>query len=214
MIQDLVLFGAGGMGREMLAVLKDINQAKPTYRLVAYIVDDEYYQKDQIVWNIPVKNKEWLLKQRDDVVCCCAMGYPKQRRKVQKELMSAGIRFANIIHPTAEITSGSQIGSGCILWHSSGVSIDCKLGDGVFLSTYALVGHDVVIEDYVTCFPKSQISGKVQVGEAACIGSMSFIQERIKIGKEAIVAPGSIVFANVKKQTHVMGNPAKRIELF
>ena len=53
----------------------------------------------------------------------------------------------------------------------------------------------------------------MRIGEAACIGAMSFIIEKIKIGAEAVIAPGSIVFCNVKEGIHVMGNPAKRIEL-
>ena len=45
------------------------------------------------------------------------------------------------------------------------------------------------------------------------IGAMAFINERITVGKEAVVAAGSIVFLRVKDHTHVMGNPAHKVEL-
>lgn len=211
-VSKLAIFGAGGMAKEVAAMVKDINRAAPAFDLVAFVVDDEYHQGGSIR-DIPIYNKKWLLEQKENVVCCCAVGYPKERRKIQKELMELGVQFANLIHPTAGIWEGISLGTGCIFYPHVGISVDCSIGDGVFLGEYVLIGHDAILQDYVTCFSKAQISGKANIGQAVGIGSMAFVREKIKIGAEAVVSPGSIVLANVKEGTHVIGNPAKRIIL-
>lgn len=212
-MQDLVLFGAGATAREVPTLIRDINREKPSFRLVGYAVDDAFYEDGIKIREVPIVSREWLVKHKDDIVCACAIGYPKERRKVQKELIQEGIRFTNLIHPATIMGEGCVIGNGCI-WHGGcQITVDCNLGDGIFLNGDVTIGHDSVLEDYVTCFPRCQISGQVRIGEATCIGAMSFINERRKIGAEAVIAPGSIVFNNVKAGTHVMGNPAKRIEI-
>lgn len=212
--QKLALFGAGGMAREVAdLILPAINEKTPVYDFIAYVVDDKYYEEGKKIRGIPIRNRQWLIDNRETVVCCCAIGYPKAREQIQKNLMAEGVRFVNLIHPSSEYSDTAQIGVGCIFYSHVGVSVDCRLGDGVFLSKYASVGHDTILGDYVTCFPKSQISGRAVIGEAACIGSLSFIQEKVKVGAEAVIAPGSMVFTNVKPKTYVLGNPAKRIAL-
>lgn len=212
-MQDIVLFGAGAMAREVSTLIQEINSEKASFHLVGYAVDDAFYDDGMKIRGVSVVSREWLVKHKDDVVCACAIGYPKERRKAQKELLQEGVRFTNLIHPTTIIGEGSVIGNGCILQGWTSITTDCTLGDGIFMNGDVTIGHDAVLEDYVTCFPRCQISGQVRIGEAVCIGAMAFINAKRKIGAEAVVAPGSIVFNNVKAGTHVMGNPAKRVEI-
>ncbi len=212
-MQDLVLFGAGGMAKEVAALVRDINNVKATFRHIAYVVDDEYYHERTEIHGIAVFPRRWLIEHKDDVVCACAIGYPQERRRVQESLKQEGIQFVSLLHPTTRMGEGTVIGEGCIMEPFCDVSVDCRLGDGIFLNGNVNIGHDSTLGAFVTCFARAQISGGVQIGEASCIGTMSFINERRKIGAEAVVAPGSIVFRNVKGGTHVMGNPAKRIEI-
>lgn len=212
-MQDLVLFGAGGMAKETASLVQDINEKKLTFRHIAYVVDDAYFQEGGEIRGVPILSRKWLLEYKKHVVCACAVGYPKERRAIQKSLMQEGVHFASLLHPTTRLGEGTVLGEGCIIQSGCDISVDCQIGEGAFLNGNLNIGHDTVLGDYVSCFPRCQISGKVRIGEAACIGAMSFISEKIKIGAEAVIAPGSIVFCNVKEGIHVMGNPAKRIEL-
>lgn len=212
-MQDLVVFGAGGMAKEISILVQAVNKEKSSFRHIAYAIDDEYYHENMNIHGVPVFSRKWLIEHRDDVVCVCAIGYPKERRKAQKGLTQEGVRFVSLVHPTTRIWEGTTIGAGCMIQPDCGISVDCRLGDGIFLNGDVNIGHDVVLEDFVTCFPRVQISGKVHIGEAACIGAMSFINEKRKVGAEAVIAPGSIVFNNVRDKIHVMGNPAKRVEI-
>ncbi len=212
-MQELVIFGAGGFAKEVSGIIRDINRETGQYNLVGYAVDDEYFIDDTTIHGVKVFNRRWLLEHKEDVKCVCGIGYPKERKAVQSSLISQGVQFVTLIHPTAIIEDGTVIGEGCIIQHNAAVSYDCRVGKGVFLSDYVTLGHDVEIGDFATCFPKSQISGGARIGDNTIIGSLSFINEKIRVGQNAIVAPGSIVFRNVKDNTHVMGNPARKVEL-
>ena len=92
------------------------------------------------------------------------------------------------------------------------ISVNCAIGDGVLLNTRVNIGHDVKIGDYTTVSPNSSISGGCHIGEEVMIGGHSFINIGRTIGDRATVAAGSIVFTNVKSETTVLGNPAKRMK--
>lgn len=213
-MQDLAIFGAGGMAREIAYMIKRINQQDMKYRFVGFVVDNEFYSEGSEVMGYPLNSKDWLVTHRDDTKCVCCIGYPKDRRKTMRELMREGIKFETLVDPTTYIGGNVNIGNGCIISGLNILTTDISIGDGVFLNgPMVTIGHDSVIEDYVTCFPKVQVSGGCHIGEAALIGAMSYIHEHKTIGEEAVVAPGSIVMRNVKSGMHAMGNPARVIKL-
>ncbi len=213
-MKDIVIYGIGGMAKETFALIEDINKKKSTYNCVAFSVDDSYYIDGMDLMGHKVYKREWLLKHKDEVKCVCCVGYPKDRRQVMSGLEAEGISFETLIHPTASVSDASHIGCGSIIGAYCGISVDAKLGKGVFLNSCMVsIGHDCILDDYVTCFPKAQISGGCRIGEAALIGSLSYIHEKKRIGREAIIAPGSIVMRNVQDGKYAMGNPAKIMEL-
>ncbi len=211
---DLVIYGAGGMARETMIMVNDINEKKKTFHFLGYAVDDEYFIDGMTVDDQLVYSRDWLLTHKDDVECVCAIGYPKERRNVMNSLKGEGVRFATLIHPQASVINIESVGKGCIIGAFCSVSVGTHVGEGVFMnSCMVTVGHDSVLDDYVTCFPKAQISGGCHIGEAALIGSLAYIHENKNIGAEAVVAPGSVVLRNVKRGMHAIGNPAKVFDL-
>ena len=212
-MKKLVIFGAGGMAKEVAMLIKDINSVEHKFDLCGFAVDDKYYKLEMEILGLPVFTRDWLIAHKQDYGCACAVGYPIARRRVQEGLISEGVRVESLLHPTTRIGENTVIGFGCIMEPGCDISVDCMVGNGVFLNGNVNIGHDSVIGDYVTCFPKSQISGHVIIEDEACIGTMAFVNVNRRIGKRAIVAPGSFVFNNVKDDTHVLGNPARRIEI-
>lgn len=213
-MKNLVLYGAGGMARETVLLVGAINEQIPTYNLLGFVVDSDFYSKDMVINDIPVLgDREWLIRNREEVVCCCAIGDQIVRKEIQESLRNEGIQFTTLISPTVYIDPTTRIGEGCIIQSKCMMSVNINIGDGVFLNSEVVIGHDVTIEDFVTCYPRCQISGRCRIETMAQIGAMSFLNEKITVGREAVVAPGSIVFNRVKEGTHVWGNPAHRIQL-
>jgi len=76
-----------------------------------------------------------------------------------------------LIHPTAIIDKGAQIGSGTSIWHWTHVSdgakvgCNCNIGQNVYISSNAVIGSnvkiqnnvsvydEVILDDYVFCGP-------------------------------------------------------------
>ncbi len=212
-MKDIIIYGTGGLGRETVLLVNDINKCIKKYNLLGFSVDDEYYQEGKMIDGYKLYTKEWLISHREEVFCVCAIGYPMARRKTMLSLLDLGIEFESLIHPTSSIVDIDNMGKGCIIGGYCFTSTGVVLGDGIFLDGFVNIGHDAVLENYVTCFPKAQISGGSYIGEASSIGSLAFIHEKRKIGKEVVIAPGSIVLRNVKDKMHVFGNPARIVEI-
>lgn len=210
---DLMIYGIGGMAKETVRLIETINKSEHKYNIVGFAVDDSYYEDNKSVLGLSVYRRKWLVDRREELCCVCCIGYPQDRRKVMGSLKEDGVHFETIIHPTAYVDEESVLEEGCIIGSYCGISPECKLGKGVFLNApMVIIGHNCILGDYVTCFPKSQISGGCKIGEAALIGSMAYLHENRKVGKEAVIAPGSVVMRNVDEKTHVIGNPAKKID--
>ena len=54
-LTKLVLFGAGGLGREIAVLIKQINNIKPTFDLLGFIVDSEYLVQQNGCWKEKMK---------------------------------------------------------------------------------------------------------------------------------------------------------------
>lgn len=214
-MQKIVIFGAGGFGRETAMTIEKINSIEAKYDVLGYLVDEEYYSPGERVRDYPILGtSEWFRKNYGEVECVCAIGRPKDRQRVMQKLESKGVRFCTLIHPDAGIdTRTAKIGEGTIIQAGSLIGPDVVIGKGVFINSGIHIGHDCRIDDYVTIYPRCQISGGVHIETRTMVGAMSFLNEKVKIGEGAVVAAGSIVFRNVKRYTHVMGNPAKKVDL-
>ena len=213
-LKKLVLFGAGGMGREVAILVGYINSVNPTFDFCGYVVDDEYYQDGHMINGLPMLGTiAWLVEHKDEFCCALCIGDAKARAAVFNRLEGLGIELVTLISPDVYIDPSVNVGAGCIISARCLVSPNVDIGEGVFLNTDVAVGHDTIIKRCATLYPRSQISGNCVIGEAAQVGSCSFLSSGAKIGDGAIVAPLSAVYGKVKANTHVIGNPAHRINL-
>ncbi len=216
-MKDIVLYGAGGMGREAANMIKDsINVMRPnSYRLIGYIVDEQYAKPGTDVNGYPVLGgMEWLVRHRDDVVCGLTIGEQfDEKERVFKQLDENGIRIETLIDGYAYVPETCRVGRGCYIGYNCILSANSTIGDGVFLNTQCICGHDLTIGNFSTFHTRATIAGYCTIGSYVMIGGCAYVIPHRKIGDRAVVAAGSIVFTNVKAGTHVLGNPAKRINL-
>ncbi|MBR6400416.1 MAG: acetyltransferase [Firmicutes bacterium] len=211
-MKNIVLYGAGGFGKETAYIIERINDAEPTYNLLGFIDDDPRYHDDVTINGYPwLGTGDWIIEHKNDCVCTCTIGYPKIKAKIQQRLSAQGVRFETIIAPDARISPLCEIGTGSVIYGYSNVSVNCRIGEGVLLNGRVSVGHDVEIGNYTTIMAGTGISGGCTIGAETNIGGHAFIVPNRKVGDGAVIAAGSIVFTNVKAGTTVLGNPAKRM---
>jgi acetyltransferase-like isoleucine patch superfamily enzyme len=102
------------------------------------------------------------------------------------------------------IGSGTIINSRCIIDNRGSLCI----GENVSISmgsTILTQGHDIDDE----LFPV--LSYETVIDDYACIFSNSIIYPGVKIGKGAVIFPGSVVIKNIQDLEVVGGNPIKLI---
>ena len=212
-MKKIVIYGAGGCGREVASIIEVLNSISPRYSIVGFVDDTESFRAgDTINGYSWLGQKEWLLKHKDEFLCVCAIGTSHNRAVLQKELSQKGVQFETIIAYGTYIGPYSKIGNGCILYGGITISANCVVGDGVLLNQGCNIGHDSVIGDFTSIMPGTGISGGVKIGSEVSIGGHAFIIPGRKIGDNAVIAAGSVVFTNVKAGTTVLGNPARRIK--
>ncbi len=209
-MKRIVLFGAGGFGREVANLIEGINRLTPTYEILGFL-DERVNKKNDTINGYPVLGgREWILK-HSDVLCTCTIADVNTRARIQDDLSRNGITFETIVSANNHIPNSSVIGKGCVLYPDVKVSVNVTVADGVLLNTGTLIGHDVNIGKYTSIMTGTGISGGCMIGEKVAIGGHAFIVPGKKIGDRSVVAAGSIVFTNVRTGTTVLGNPAKRI---
>lgn len=211
-MKDLIIIGAGGFGREVLQWIKDCNSAKgPTWNVLGFIDDNL-----EVLNNIPC-DKEVIGKISDhtpsaNVYYTIALALPSLKKKIALDFKSKGAEFANIYHPKAIVSEFCEIGEGVILTANAKLSPNVKLGNFVTLLGSG-VGHDAELGDFSTISGYCSINGHVKVGEGAFIASNAVVAPGKKVGAWSYVGMGSMVISNVKEQTKVMGNPARRLKI-
>lgn len=150
----------------------------------------------------------------DDVRLLIAIGDVVIRRRVFKELMAQGAKFASLIHPTAIAADNMRLGPGSILCPGAFVGPLANIGANVPVNTYASVGHDVEVGDHSIFSPYAAANGKVVLGEGCFLGSSAVITPLRKVGAFTKVSAGSVVARDIEEGCLAHGNPAKARRMF
>lgn len=210
-MKDIIIVGAGGFGREVLQWLTDINKKNATWNIKGFI-DDNIHALENYTYPEKVLGTIEGWSPSENEVFACAISDPDIKERVVTLLKSRGAEFASVIHPDSSIGEYNELGEGVVIYPDARITVNVKIGNFVtFLHSFA--GHDVTIGDYSTIYGCSSLNGFVKVGNNVLISShVDVIPER-KIGDHAFVGAGSVVIDNVKANTKVFGNPAKKMIL-
>lgn len=210
-MKDLIIVGASGFGREVAQYIEDINALRPTWNIQGFI-DDNLNALDGIGHGYQVIDTIEAHQPREDTDYVCALAAPALKERISNKLRERGAIFPTIAHPSARISRYAKIGTGCIITPNSNVNTEAVLGDFVAVLASG-IGHDASVGDYSTLSGHVCINGHVKVGRGVFIGCGALIAPSKKIGDGAIVGIGSVVISNVKGNTKVFGNPAKRMTI-
>lgn len=78
------------------------------------------------------------------------------------------------------------------------------------LNSYVAIGHHAVIGSSSVLSPKSLVTGRSELGNCCFMGSGAIITPGKKVSDNVSVGAGSVVYRNVKANTKVFGNPARK----
>lgn len=206
-MKDIIIVGAGGFAREVAWLIEEINNKIPTWNLVGFF--DENRSDVTELNGYQVLYKTDLLKY-EEAFFVVAIGDSETRKKVVERY--ASYRFATLIHPDVSISSTNQIGEGTIICKGNIITVNVSIGNHVIINLDSSVGHDVILEDFVTVLPSVNISGYVKIKECSSIGTGSQIIQEKTIGRNSIIGAGSVILSDINDYVVAVGIPAKEIK--
>lgn len=211
-MNKIAIFGAGGFGREVLQIVKDINKLEQSWECVGFLLDTDF-GSTALVQGIPVVGGIDWLKRNPEVKVVVAVGSSAKRFQITNRIKAeCSNEFAILVHPRAWIGSGVEIGDGTIICAGALITTDIKIGQNVHVNIGATIGHDAILQDFTTLNPSVNISGNVTLSSGVEVGTGSVVIPGCTIGEWSIIGAGSIVTKAIKENCTSVGAPAKVIK--
>jgi acetyltransferase EpsM len=206
------IFGAGGLGREVLNVLRASAAAGQTVICQGFIVEPEF-TTEPVVHGLPVHRELSVLCHDPEIRVVVAIGNPASRRAaVQKIERIAGSCFISAIHPAAAIGMEVHMDTGVMVLGPASITTGVSMGRHVLINPLVNISHDCKLADYATLGPGVALAGGVEVGEGAELGTGADVIPHTMVGAWSVVGAGAAVIRAVAANTTVVGVPARPIE--
>ena len=124
-MQDIVIIGAGGFGREVKTLIDSINKNNKIYNFLGFY--DDGIEKGKIINGFPILGSvSDLNKVSKPLYIALGLGDPITKSKVVASLSNTNLSFPSLIHPSVIISDDEvTIGNGCII--CAGTIITCNI---------------------------------------------------------------------------------------
>ncbi len=210
----IAIYGAGGFGREVFCLIKDINAISPKWEVIGFFDDGK--SKGELVghYGSVLGGMTELNGWHESLAVVIAIGSTQSLKKIVADINNPLVYFPNIIYPGIKFADESSVsmGKGNIIQRASFFSCDVKIGDFNVFNGSAVLGHDVVMGSFNILMPAVRISGGTTIGNSNFFGVSSIVLQGKTIGNGVTLSAGSVLMRNPKDGKLYIGNPAKLME--
>ena len=209
-MKPIAIVGAGGLGREILMLVEQINSARDAWIFKGFF-DDEVPKGTTINGYLVLGNVDDLNRYDQSLAIVVAVGSPSKKKSVIERIANGYVSYPVLIHPNAQMGNPDyvKVGEGTVIAAGSIVAVNATIGKHVFLNFGTVVGHDARIGDYTSVMPSVNINGEANIGEGVYLGVGAVILNQIPIGENSIIGAGSVVFSPIPPNCTALGNPAR-----
>ncbi len=202
--KTLMIIGASGHGKVVADTARCIG-----YQNICFL-DDNPDVTECLGYPVVGRTKDAMQFPESQFVV--AIGNPKVREKVQKQILEWGLDVATLIHPQAVIAQQVEIGQGTVVMAGAVINANTVLGEGCIVNTCASVDHANRLADYVRVSVGSHLAGTVTVGKATWIGIGAIISNNLTIGEDCMIGAGAVVVTDLQAEGTYVGIPARWIK--
>lgn len=209
----ILIYGAGCFGREVAWLAERCRD--PSYRVVAFLSDSA--KRGQLVRGRPVLTPSDARDRWPNAAVALGEGDGRLRERFAERCDALGLRLATLVHPNVEMDCGSiRVGEGTVICAGNILTVDVTLGRCVQINLGCTVGHDAILEDFVTLAPGVHVSGWVTIKGGAYIGTGAVTVNGAEggplvIGERAVVGAGAVVTKDVPPGEMWVGVPARLV---
>lgn len=216
----LLIFGNGGISKEVYNLIKDINRGNNNqiFDFIGFVGQKQFEIGNEIIDGYKVVSSDEDVIKFASNYKVIGMVIPIANPTVKKSIYDkvkrkSNIVFPNIIHPSIYLNLDNiKIGKGNII--TSGVNITChiKIGDFNLINLNSTIGHDTEIGNFNIINPLASISGNVVIKDSCLIGTGAQILQGLSILSYSTVGAGAVVVKNIEQNTTVVGIPARPLK--
>ena len=208
----IAIIGAGGLGRETLALIHQINNHQSRWDPIGFF--DDRAPKGNVINRIPVLGRiDEVPTAAEDIWFIMAIGSPGTKETIAARMHSS-IKFATLHHPLAVVADPETVtfGPGCIFTAGAKATADIRFGKHVLVNLNATVGHDTLVGDYCSIMPGANIAGYTNLGQSVLIGSGASVINQSTLGKGVKIGAGAVVINDIPDFATAVGVPARLVE--
>jgi sugar O-acyltransferase (sialic acid O-acetyltransferase NeuD family) len=211
--RELLIFGAGGFGREVASWAGRAVWQERGFEVVAFV--DDNAPADQLNgW--PVLSLEVAASRHAGACVLATVGQTRLRERLIAKALEAGlVATAPVIHPNVEYDRHNvTIAEGVVICAGSILTVNISVEQHAQINLDCTVGHDAVVGAYSTLSPGVHISGNVTIEPFAFFGTGAVTVnghpgDPLMIGSGSVVGAGAVVTKNVSAGATVTGVPAR-----
>lgn len=205
--ENIFVFGAGGHAK----VVIDVVERQGLYE-IAFLVDDDRTMKDTLFYGYRIIGSRIELLSGTVMKGIVAIGCNMARCKVATWLKEHGYELISVVHPSAQLARGTNIGVGTVVMAGAIINSDVIVGENVIVNSKASLDHDCSIGRCSHIAPGAILCGSVTVSDGTFICAGATILPNISVGSNVIVGAGSTVVSDLPDNVTVVGTPARIVK--
>lgn len=213
-MKDIVVYGAGGYGREIACLINRLNAIKKEWNFLGFIDDGEPVglknEYGEVLGNI-----DYLNNYSQNLSVVLGIGTPNILQKLAANIINTKIDFPNLIDPDVLFLDRNnlRIGKGNVICAKCVVSCNVEIGDFNLFNIGVGIGHDASFGSYNILMPNVNISGGVEVGNGNLFGVKSTVLQYLKVGNNTKIGAFSLLMRKAKDDGLYFGIPANRADI-
>lgn len=209
-LTKIVIAGAGGLGREVLATIRACNGVRKEWNVLGFLDSDKRLAGAKVGGVAVLGGDEWCRSNNHDSVrFICAIGNTKARFHAVEKLSSMNCQFTSVVHPDVRIPESVHVGVGTVIMAGTQFTSDASIGSHVVIYLNCSITHDVSVDDFCLIPSGCNLSGASVLETGVQLGTGVSVLPRRRIGAWAIIGAGSVVTSDIPANSTAVGIPCR-----